>query len=161
MPDNRQYTVLAAVGTIIGTHASIDATKVQVGYAAGLTGSTLTQTTTTQLPFVNIVYGGDATIGEFGPQNSSFIDWDIMVHIDIYVDAAATGNILEQDLLNLRRDIHEALMADITLGLSYVLMTYPVSAEEIDISAEARRGVAVQRTTWGIRLRHSYTNMDA
>ncbi len=159
MADNRLYTLADTVRTNVLAHANIS--NVGLNYSQGLTGSTNTQSTTTQLPFVNVIYGQDETVADFGSMNTSFIDWDVQLFLDLIVDAAVADTAIEETILNLRRDVHEQIMADVTQGLGYVSMSYPIGAGAIEVNAEARRKVASQRTFWGFRLRTSIGNMDS
>lgn len=152
--DSLFYTVLQRLQTLIGAHASIDATKVLVGRINPLSVS--------ELPFVSIFLEEDASIGEFGPQNVSFLDWDVTVAIELMVDADAATATLEQTYLNLRRDVHNAIMVDApTLSQSFVLMTFPIGAEQPLLSNEGKRKTASYKTLWGIRIRTSITDMSS
>ena len=112
------------------------------------------------LPFVGIFLLGDATVGEFGPQNLNFIDWDVAVAIELALDGDATTVALDQDYLNLRADVHEAIMTDApALSLSFVSMAYPLGADEANLSQEGKRKTASYRTQWMFRVRTSLTDM--
>lgn len=151
--DNLLFTLLQRLETLIGAHANIDATKVAIGRAAPLDVG--------QLPFVAIFIEEDASVGEFGPENINVIDWDVTVGIELMVDADATVLALEQTYLNLRRDVHNAIMADApTLSQAFVLMTFPIGAEEPQLSVEGKRKTASYKTLWGVRVRTSITDMS-
>ena len=151
--DNLLFTLLERLETLIGAHVNIDATKVAIGRASPLS--------VTELPFIGIFIDEDASVGEFGPQNTNFIDWDVTVGIELMVDADATVTSLDQTYLNLRRDVHNAIMADApTLSQTYVLMTFPIGAEEPLLSTEGKRKTASYKTLWGVRVRTSLTDMS-
>ncbi len=152
MADNLIFTMLARLETLIGAHVNIDASKVSLGR--------VDPASVVDLPHVGIFLDEDASIGEFGPQNVTFIDWDVSVGIELLVDADATVSSLDQTYLNLRADVHNAIMeASPTLGLTFVLMAFPVGAEQPSLSNEGKRKTSSYKTLWGVRVRTSIDDM--
>lgn len=152
--DSLFYDLLVRIVALLQANANIIANGVgvQVGRIAPLPPESL--------PFVGVFLIGDASIGEFGQQNTNFIDWDVSVAIEIAMDADATTASLEQDYLNLRADVHEAIMTDApTLSLASVMMAYPLGADEPNLSQEGKRKTVSYRTQWGFRVRTSITDM--
>ncbi len=152
--DSLFFDLLVRIVALIEANANVIAkgATTQVGRIAPVD--------TAELPFIGVYLTGDASIGEFGPQNTSFIDWDVAVAIEIAFDADAATASLEQDYLNLRADVHEAIMSDApTLSLAFVSMAYPLGADEPNLSQEGKRKTVSYRTQWGFRVRTSITDM--
>lgn len=152
--DSLFYDLLVRIVALLNANAGIIAkgATAQVGRIAPLPPEAL--------PFLGVFLTGDASIGEFGPQNTNFIDWDISVAVEIAMDADATTISLEQDYLNMRADVHEAIMTDAPdLSLPFVLMAYPLGADEANLSQDGKRKTVSYRTQWGFRVRTSITDM--
>lgn len=146
----RIQTLIDQVVTNLGADVSIDATKVYRNRVANLND--------TELPGYNVVLGPDAPLSELGASNLSFIDWEQLLFIDCYersilVDADAT-------FLDMRRNVHRALMADHTQGLSFVTTTIAGGADEPTIDDEGERKNLVYRTNWIFQLRTSIGDLE-
>jgi hypothetical protein len=154
--DNLFFTLLEALVATIKLNANI-VTKgalVELGRIRPYDES--------ELPAVGVFYVGDTTLGEFGPQNPNFMDWDLLVAIEIAVDADAntTPAGFQQDLLNLRADVHAALMEVApTQGLSFVSITAPRGGDEPTIDDAGRVKTASYRTNWLFRVRTEIDDM--
>lgn len=148
--DNLFYTLLAQIVTNIGAHANIDATKVGLGRVNPLSES--------EHPFIGVFLEDDTTIGEFGAQNTNFMDWLVQVAVEVYVSGTAATASLDQDFLNLRADIHNALMADVTQGLSFVKQTIPVGASAPVRDTNELKTVSY-RLAWGFHVRTKVDDM--
>lgn len=148
--DNLFYTLLSTLVTRIGAHANIDASKVALGRQNPLSES--------ELPFINVFLEEDTSIGDFGPTNTNFMDWSVQVGIEIYVSGTAGTSSLDQTFLNIRADIHNALMADITQGLNFVKQTIPLGASSPVIDTNELK-TAAYRTAWGFHIRTSIDDM--
>ncbi len=152
--DSLFYDLLVRIVALIAANANVIAkgATVQVGRIAPVPPG--------DLPFIGVFLTGDASIGEFGQQNTNFIDWDVSVAVELALDANATVASLEQDYLNLRADVHEAIMTDApTLSLAHVMMAYPLGADEPNLDQEGARKTVSYRTQWGFRVRTSLTDM--
>lgn len=110
------------------------------------------------LPAYVVTYGPDAPLGELGPDNVRFIDWEFVVFVDYY-DKLTTAQI-DTVLQDARANIHAALMADVTQGLNFVLTTIPQGADEPLIDDEANQKTIAYRTNWVIRLRTSIDDIE-
>ncbi len=153
--DSLFFDLLTRLQVLIAANAGIIAKGATV--EVGRIGPVVSPT---DLPFVALYLTGDATVGEFGPQNLNFIDWDVAVAIELALDADALTTALEQDYLNLRADVHEAIMSDApTLSLTFVSMAYPLGADEANLSQEGKLKTASYRTQWIFRVRTSLTDM--
>lgn len=154
--DNLFYTLLNALQVILAANANI-VTKgalVEVGRIRPYSEN--------ELPAIGIFYIGDSPVGEFGPQNTVFMDWNLQVAIEISVDADAntTPAGFQQDLLNLRADVHEALMSVApTVGEPYVSFTAPLGGDEPALDDAGRLKTASYRTTWLFRVRTALADM--
>ena len=154
--DNLIYTLLAALAATINLNANI--------IAAGATAAVgrIRPVSEIDLPFIGVFYVGDETIGEFGPQNTNFLDWNVNVGIDIALDADATvdGDEFQRLSLNMRADIHEALMTVApTQGLSFVSFTAPLGADEPVTDDEGKRKTVSYRSNWMFRVRTLINDM--
>jgi hypothetical protein len=154
--DNLIYTLLAALATTIGANANI----IAAGATAGV--GRIRPVDETDLPFIGVFYLGDESIGEFGPQNTSFMDWNVNVGIDIALDADATvdGDEFQRLSLNMRADVHEALMTVApTQGLTFVSFTAPLGANEPVTDDVGKRKTVSYRSNWLFRVRTDLTDM--
>ncbi len=142
--------LLDAIETNLGADVSVDATKVFRNRVADLND--------TELPGYNLRLGPDAPIDELGATNVAFIDWDQVIFIDCY-ERAITENV-DAVFLNMRRNIHRALMADVTQGLGFVMLSIPGGAEEPLIDDSGERKNMVYRTNWLFRLRTSIDDLE-
>jgi len=150
--DNLFLTLLNALVATLGAHVNINAANVVLGQTRPLVDS--------QLPFVGVFYVGDNPIGEFGPQNTSFIDWNVFVGIELALAANATQINLDTAYLNLRADVHNAIMSVApTQGLPFVEFTVPGGGIEPVLASEAKLKTVTYRTDWMFRVRTSITDM--
>lgn len=142
--------LLGALETNLGADVSIDAAKVFRNRVADLND--------TDLPAYNLRLGPDSPISELGASNVAFIDWDQVIFIDCY-ERAQVENV-DSIFLNMRRNVHRALMADVSQGLVFVTTTVPGGAEEPMIDDSGERKNMVYRTNWIFRLRTSIADLE-
>ena len=112
----------------------------------------------TELPGYNVVLGPDTPINELGPANVAFIDWQNAIFIDCYIRSIAAN--ADSTFLDMRRNIHRALMADVTQTLSFVMTTIPSGAEEPLIDDAGDRKSLIYRTNWIFWLRTSIDDLE-
>lgn len=106
------------------------------------------------LPALTLEQGVD----EVDLQNMAFIDR----HLDFSIIAHVKTTGTTETTLNLiREEVHVALMADRTQGLSYVRDTLPLGDGEPDISGDSNQSIARLRMNWRIKYRHSITDPGA
>ena len=110
------------------------------------------------LPAYVLTYGPDSPLGELGPDNVRFIDWEFVVFVDYY-DKLTVAQI-DTVLQNARANIHAAIMADVTQGLNFVLTTYPAGADEPLIDDAVNQKTIAYRTNWVVRLRTSIDDIE-
>jgi hypothetical protein len=110
------------------------------------------------LPAYILTYGPDVPLGELGPDNVRFIDWEFVVFVDYYnkLTTANIDNVLQQA----RANIHRALMADVTQGANFILTTIPSGADEPLIDDAVEKKTIAYRTNWVIRLRTSIDDIE-
>lgn len=112
----------------------------------------------TELPAYNIAVGPDVPLNPLGPDNVAFIDWAQTLFIDCYVKSILPD--IDAVFLDMRRNIHRALMADVTQGVSFVMTTIPQGAEEPVIDDSGEQKTAVYRTGWEFRLRTTIGSLE-
>jgi len=110
------------------------------------------------LPAYVLTYGPDAPLGELGPDNVRFIDWEFVVFVDYY-DKLTVAQI-DTTLQQARANIHAALMADVTQGLPFILTTIPQGADEPLLDDAVEQKTIAYRTNWVIRLRTSIDDIE-
>lgn len=136
---------IAADATIISDGATV--TRARTGPWQGA-----------DLPAYVLTYGPDSPLGDLGPDNVRFIDWEFVVFVDYY-DKLTTAT-LDSVLQNARANIHRALMADVTQGLAFVLTTIPQGADEPLLDESIEQKTIAYRTNWVIRLRTSIDDIE-
>lgn len=146
----RIKTLIDQVVTSLGADVAVDATKVFSNRVADLND--------TEMPAYNIVLGSDSPLGEFGPSNVAFIDWEQVLFIDCYERSILAD--IDAAFLDMRRNVHRALMADHTQGLNFVITTIPAGADEPLIDDAGERKNMVYRTNWIFQLRTSIDDLE-
>jgi hypothetical protein len=134
----RFETLIDTLVTNIGADVAVDATK--------------------EMPAYNVVLGPDAPQSELGPQNVAFIDWNLVLFVDCYVRSILAD--ADAVFLDMRRNVHRALMADITQGLPFVTTTIPAGADEPQIDDEGDKKNIVYRLNWGFQIRTSIDDLE-
>lgn len=112
----------------------------------------------TELPAYNIELGADVPLNPLGPDNVAFIDWSQQIFIDCYAKSMAVS--VDNIFLDMRRNIHRALMADVTQGLNFVMTTIPAGADEPVLDSSGEQKTLTYRTSWEFRLRTSITSLE-
>ena len=112
-----------------------------------------------ELPAYNITYGADEPMTDLGASNVAFIDWQFLVFIDCY-ERENTGAV-DTLFQNMRRNIHRALMADVTQGLSWVHTTIPQGADEPVLDDTGDKRAFVYRVNWIFRIRTSIGDLES
>lgn len=109
------------------------------------------------LPAIVVDFGPDEPDSEFGADNLAFIDSLLTLEITGATTAAEEPE-LKAALLELRRQVHIALMADPQLGLAFVIDTRygPTEAPDIDTSGELLAGALT--SAWQVHYRMNITD---
>ncbi len=110
------------------------------------------------LPAYVLTYGPDSSLGDLGPDNVRFIDWEFVVFVDYYDKLTTTA--IDSVLQDARANIHRALMADVTQGLAFILTTIPQGADEPLLDDATEQKTIAYRTKWVIRLRTSIDDLE-
>ena len=107
------------------------------------------------LPAV-VFRAGDDSMRE-GSSNMAFIDRDLQVEVDLYVDS---NDQYYAHLDLLRHKLYLAIMADRTLGLAYVLDVQPVGDSEPEIDTLGKTTMK-QTMSFLVHYRHAINNSGA
>lgn len=94
-----------------------------------------------------------------GYENQAFVDRLFIVYTRVHVRAAEAE--LDNQALKIEREIISAIMADITLGLSFVYDTYFSGRSEPEIDDEAEKPTLAVDIEWSVQHRHSLTDPGA
>ncbi|WP_160153341.1 hypothetical protein [Microbulbifer sp. ALW1] len=80
---------------------------------------------------------------------------------DIFIDIAVAGpaDTIDDLLLDVDAEIHQALMADYSLGLGFVLDCNPQGLSEPDLE-QAEKPKAVATSAWRYEVRHNRTTLE-
>lgn len=110
-----------------------------------------------ELPAVSVRYGADAPIEALGASNVAFLD-SLLELQTIALVRANDETALLSGLLDLRRQIHVALMANRSQGLAFVIDTRyaGAGAPEVDASSEYLAGRLEVR--WLVHYRMNITD---
>ena len=103
-------------------------------------------------PSVSVVIGSDLPESKV----NTFTDWQLTMFTDIKIQAS-DGDV-DADMLNIRAELHKALMADYTQGLSYVKDFEPGEQSEPEINSEGDTFTCYTRVSWLVKYRSSETD---
>lgn len=146
----RYETLIDTVVAKIGADVAVDSTKVFANRVADLND--------TEMPAYNVVLGPDAPLSELGATNVAYIDWQLILFVDCYVRSILAD--VDAVFLDMRRNVHRALMADHTQGLAFVMTTIPGGADEPNLDDEGDRKSIVYRLNWGFQIRTSINSLE-
>ena len=90
--------------------------------------------------------------------SNSLVNAEQRIHIDIAV--AGPADTLDDLLLQVEAELHQALQADYRLGLGFVLDCDPEGLSEPDLE-QAEKPKAVATSSWRYTLRHSRTTLES
>ncbi len=108
------------------------------------------------LPALTIGMGADEVV-EGSDANLAFVDRLLTVQVTALVKSAG---VLDTTLNQIRSEVWQAMMADRSQGLAFVLDTLPQGAQAPEIEP-LEQGVARQVSEFVIHYRHSITNPEA
>lgn len=97
--------------------------------------------------------------GDDAYTNNAFMDKLLTVYVRIHVKAGEAS--IDNQLLQIEREIWQGLMADTTLGLAYVHQIIPGGREEPDVDELAEKPAIMCDTAWRVHYRHSITDPGA
>lgn len=136
----------------------VDAVAAKITASTTFSGSVLTHLATSlsevaaEMPAISVDVGADEPADEDGADNFSFLDSLLTVDTTAYVRGEDEAEI-KSALLDARRSIHVALMADRSQGLAFVIDTRYGGAEAPEITADADRMAGRQVSRWSIQYR--------
>jgi hypothetical protein len=100
-----------------------------------------------ELPAISVSLAADQPIDAMGVTNTAFID--SLVEFDVWIYAAGSDETAcRAALVELRRQVHIAVMATLNLGLTFVLGPRYAGADRPAISGEGKRVVGALCTHW-------------
>ena len=102
------------------------------------------------------IYQGDEEPIQF--LQSSFIDWKLEIHVESYLQEIG---VIETKINTIRQEVHAALMANPTLGLSYVIDIEPDLSQQPELSGAGAKPATVHRMTFNVYYRTSRTDINA
>ncbi len=105
-----------------------------------------------EVPAVSVRMGSDTPISDAGVENFTYIDSLLEISVEAYARDVDEVALLTQ-LVELRRQIHITLQADITLGLPYVSDVRYGGALEPALSADAEFMAGSLSSRWLVRYR--------
>lgn len=145
MADNRVKSVIDAVKTTL-TSLTTTGTNVFVHKDK--------EFQSTEVPGLNI------RIGQLAPTGTpvSHFDWELQVFVDAYVRANSS---YWETLLLIQAEVHAALRADHTLGISYVHDVMTRGAEEVQVDGEGEKVKAFLPIEILIHFRTSKADLTA
>lgn len=112
-----------------------------------------------ELPAVTVNIGADDPVSDLGTDNLAFIDSILEVRCSAYAQDTSQAAVMA-DLLELRVGIHKALMADQSLGLSFVMATRYGGAEAPEIATEGAYLAGRLDCTFRVHYRMSVTDPE-
>jgi len=92
-----------------------------------------------------------------GKTNPVLIDRDLIINVEGYARTDADGENLETILNRIRKEVTIAIMADVTLGLTYVHDSNEGNAG-YTFDEETENGIGVIATEWVVTYRRSATD---
>ena len=151
----RAESILDAVETVL-TGLTTTGSNVERGKVYGYQAS--------ELPALGLYMGADAPAAEY---QTGIIDWELTIRIEsmVSIDAAnnssLTDSTVETQLNLIREEVHAAVMADHTLGLSYVIDIMPGAASEPILSGDGAEPTGSQIIEYLIHYRTSRADIGA
>lgn len=142
---HRAETIMQAVVTTL-TGLTTTAARVERGRVR----------TVETCPALTIEMGGDDVI----PDRSSYpkLHRDLNIKILAHVKNNTSP---DTDLNQIRAEVHAAMVADRTLGQTFVIDVECIGDDEPEISGEGEKITAVQQMNYVVKYRHSWTSAEA
>lgn len=107
-------------------------------------------------PALSVEMGAD----DINPERSTYprVNRDLNVKIFAYVK---TNTAPDTQLNLIREEVYAALMADRTLGLTYVIDTEAIGDDEPELTGESEQITGKQQMNFVVKYQHSWTNAGA
>jgi len=110
------------------------------------------------VPALTLAQGADNPV-DTRTGSSTFLDSELDIVITAHVKSSSTQ--VDTTLNLIRKEVHAALMDDVTQGLSFVYMTIPKGATEPRLAGDAEKPTAAMDMLFTFRYRHNYTDASA
>lgn len=110
-----------------------------------------------ELPAISIDFGEDSPLDDDGASNLAFLDSLVSVMATIYTRGSEEIEV-RRALMAARTAMHIAIMADRTLGLSFVVDTRYGGADEPEINAETEYLAGRLVCRWAVHYRMNITD---
>jgi len=153
MSDARSEQIMAAIETLL-TGLTTTGTKVQRGQVYPHQAA--------DIPALGILMGADTVSAEY---QTGLVDWELNVFVESVhqVEASYTtmGSGIETKLNLIRKEVHAALLADHTLGLSFVIDIEPGNAGQPLLSDSGNIPFGSQMLSFIVHYRTSRTDISA
>lgn len=153
MADARAESILAALKSLL-SGLSTTGTNVQRGQLYAHQAA--------NLPALALFMGDDVLEAE---NLTGYDDWllTILIQSTVAIDETYDNYepLVDQQLNQIRKEVHAALMADRSLGLSYVIDTRPISASQPGLSNEGAAPHGSQVLEFQVMYRASRADISA
>jgi hypothetical protein len=106
-----------------------------------------------ELPAVTVDFSQDLPLSDLGASNLSFIDSLLTVEIVVVAEGGSQQQQVIDQLMEMRRQVHITLMADITQGLAFVINTRYGGAEAPILNNDADRIASAIKCLWHVHYR--------
>jgi hypothetical protein len=113
-----------------------------------------------EMPAITVNAGDDAPASDQGSDNLSFIDSTLVLSIISYV-IEDTEELVKQQLFDHRRRVHQAIMLDDTIGLSFVIACRYGGAAAPEMDATSERVAGSMESHWNIFYRMNFSDPGA
>lgn len=110
-----------------------------------------------EMPAITVNIGDDQPSNEGGTDNLAFIDSLLSVSIVGYA-IESTEEEVKSQLMDQRRRVHQALMADDSLALPFVIATRYGGAAAPEMDATTERIAGSMESRWHISYRMNFTD---
>lgn len=147
MAEHRALQALKAVKAVLLAADTRAMANVELGRTADIT----------EADAIDIHFGDDSAVNEFGTDNTQTIDSVQRVYVDLHTRSAVHEETIIENLYELRSQCHVALLADWTLGLAFVIAVRYAGAQPIESESGGER-LGSLRTVWDIAYRMNYAN---
>jgi hypothetical protein len=147
MTEHRAYQALKAARDIVIAADTLAGTQVEIARTAAMNDAAA----------IDIWMGPDVAPTELGVESTYWLDSLLRVYFDLHVRAPEPPLSIIDRIFQLRAEVHTALLADWTLGLSFVHSIRYQGAEEFT-PQQIGDQVGALRTVWDIAYRMEYAN---
>ncbi len=149
MADHRALRVVDEIRTLLLAQETLAGNNVHIGRWLTIDEA--------EGSVMDIEIGSDDAVSEFGTDAVNHIDSVIRIYVDLYDYTHQDGRDLLGRLFQMRSEVHIALLADVTLGLSFVLSCRYMGTEDVE-TEDGGRKLGALRSVWDIAYRMDFTD---